>query len=445
MTDDLAAKLLVSIEGNRLVVLCGAGLSMAAPSNLPSAKRLADSCWQKYQRITAHSLPDCTRHNLEALAKHFWQSSEFVAVFIQQLIEWQHFRHNPNTGHRALADFLACGIIEFAISTNLDTLIEVAAEGLGEKDFIASIDPHEPDRTDIQHKPLIKLHGCCVRTRDETVWCDDQLNKDPVLKKISGFKKWIEGRLPERDLLIIGFWSDWAYLNNILWDCVSQMEPRSVILVDPSTDSELQAKASELWKWANKRSGYFEHVRQSGDSFLDELRRRFSERFLVRLIDAAKPAYKQKCGNSYSKTISIDASLTTSDLYALRRDFTGEPTTNIVRIRHYSQEHQLIGLYHLLLIEAGANLTGPYYQYNSKTIRLVHAAGQLLSSIKERFSKEPSPPVQPDLIACVGAADDPTPPHLVRGGTTSGIVRAGYTGKWITHHELFRELGVNVP
>lgn len=146
-----------------------------------------------------------------------------------------------------------------------------------------------------------------------------------------------------------------------------------------------------------------------------------------------------------SQPIELDKALKISDLYALRRDFTGEPTTNIVRIKRHSQEHQLLGLYHLLLAEIGANLTGPYYQCSGKTIRLIHAAGQLLSSIKERFLKEPPPPIQPDLIACVGADDDPTPAHLVRGGTTSSIVRPGCTGKWITHRELFNELGVGIP
>ena len=67
----LKARLLASVEADRLVIVCGAGLSMAEPSCLPSARSVAHTCYDKY-RLSAD--PECNpalRDDLEALADHF--------------------------------------------------------------------------------------------------------------------------------------------------------------------------------------------------------------------------------------------------------------------------------------------------------------------------------------------------------------------------------------
>jgi len=59
------------MNAGRLLVVCGAGLSMAAPSNLPSARAVAERCFDKYR---LESNPNCDialRSDLEALAEHF--------------------------------------------------------------------------------------------------------------------------------------------------------------------------------------------------------------------------------------------------------------------------------------------------------------------------------------------------------------------------------------
>jgi len=99
MDEAIAARLLASINANRLVILCGAGLSMSPPSNLPSAARLAQNCADKYLEITGNHLDDDLRNDLEKLADHFRQANEFQSVFIQQLIPWREFRRKPNNGH----------------------------------------------------------------------------------------------------------------------------------------------------------------------------------------------------------------------------------------------------------------------------------------------------------------------------------------------------------
>jgi hypothetical protein len=49
------ASLLASMDAGRLVVVCGAGLAMAPPSNFPSARRVAEMGFDKY-------VPDADPH-----------------------------------------------------------------------------------------------------------------------------------------------------------------------------------------------------------------------------------------------------------------------------------------------------------------------------------------------------------------------------------------------
>ena len=69
------------MSAGRLVILCGAGLSMAPPSSLPSAWRVAEMCFDEY-RLTVDPLIDpALRNNLEALAEHFAGLKTLRAVF----------------------------------------------------------------------------------------------------------------------------------------------------------------------------------------------------------------------------------------------------------------------------------------------------------------------------------------------------------------------------
>jgi hypothetical protein len=61
--------LLGSIEANRLVLFCGAGLSIPQPSNLMSAVSVSRFCYDKYQSIAA--LPPNLRDDVDLLAGHF--------------------------------------------------------------------------------------------------------------------------------------------------------------------------------------------------------------------------------------------------------------------------------------------------------------------------------------------------------------------------------------
>jgi hypothetical protein len=49
LSDQIITDLLGSIEANRLMILCGAGLSIPSPSNLLPAWRVAEICYDRWR------------------------------------------------------------------------------------------------------------------------------------------------------------------------------------------------------------------------------------------------------------------------------------------------------------------------------------------------------------------------------------------------------------
>lgn len=436
MDDALAARLLESIESDRLTILCGAGLSMAAPSAIPPAKEIANKSAEKYHTITGDTALESIRTDIEAIATFFYDRGTFTSTFTNQLIPWGDFRVKPNCGHQTIADFLICNVFDFGFTTNLDTLIEDAARELGEKDFQAAIDGSEAN-TVRRHKTLLKIHGCHHRDRKNTLWCRSQLDSNPLQSRIQSSKQWLIGHLLERDLLILGFCTDWDYLNSVLAGCISQTEPNLVVLIDPQDDRTLQRKAPELWDWANSGHFQFHHEPESGHLFLDELRKRYSVRFLNRLLSNSMPTY-----NNILAPIPISVSrgayshLTSEYLYSLRRDCCGVTSLDAVCEKRPTKTMEMLGAIILVLISNGAISEGPFHILNGTKFRVINAAGKLMSQVKQTFANEPPPPTTADIVICVGAYDDGgVPIDVVRGAGTGTVVRAGLAGDWLDTEE----------
>jgi hypothetical protein len=130
MGPETRTRLLAFMNAGRLLVVCGAGLSMAAPSSLPSARTVAERCFDKYR---VESDPDCDvslRGDLEALAEHFAGLNTLESIFIERLVPWPAFVRPSNAGHAAVADFLITRAAVAGISSNYDTLIERRGMGL---------------------------------------------------------------------------------------------------------------------------------------------------------------------------------------------------------------------------------------------------------------------------------------------------------------------------
>ncbi len=114
--DATRTRLLGSIEANRLVLLCGAGLSIPAPSDaLLSAVRVSQVRCDQYEPTL--KLPAEMRDKIDELALgHFYATGEFESVFVGRLVPWNDLVGQPNAGDAAVADFLikraaACAFI----------------------------------------------------------------------------------------------------------------------------------------------------------------------------------------------------------------------------------------------------------------------------------------------------------------------------------------------
>src|SRR5690242_18160559 len=115
MDATLLTKLLGSIAADNLVVFCGAGLSMASPSKVPSARAVADQTAKKYVLQAGVTLPTGADSDLEILSSFALGRGELRKLMLRKLVEWHPFLRDPNAGHFAVADFLGAKILQFGI------------------------------------------------------------------------------------------------------------------------------------------------------------------------------------------------------------------------------------------------------------------------------------------------------------------------------------------
>jgi hypothetical protein len=437
MEAELEQRLLVSLQQDRLVLFFGAGLSMGGPSFLPGAATLAQQCAQTYRRKAMPvPLPAGADTDLENLTSFLFERGQ-QNFFLNDLMEWRPFTQNPNDGHVTIADFLCCNAIRCGITTNFDELVELAARRLGEPLLEAALDGVSVN-TPRPYRPLLKMHGS-VHDRNHTLWCKRQLRRndpDPANRllrsRIVLSRTWLQANLAERDLVFIGFWSDWAYLNRVFTSALVSIHPPLVVLVDPADAAYLKTKAPVLWKWANGNALNFSHAQQMGHDFLDELRVAFSRNFLDQALRSAVPSFQAMCRDPVPST-DFDG-LESGALYSLRRDFCGVPGNTVARVRQPEAAMNAVSRAHLLLLSKGAMLEGYIYRKSDgKKIRIVNGLTRLLVEVQASFSSE-APPVAPyDYVICAGADNSGgVKPHILRGGPPATVVRRGAVAEWLT-------------
>jgi hypothetical protein len=432
---DLALQqLLESIIWQRLVVLCGAGLSMAPPSSLPSACALAQACTQEYQRNGLALPATVDPANLEAIAEHFAAIGRLEGVFIQKLLRIQlaPFLRNSNDGHFAVADFLACRATELVLSTNVDVLVERAAEELQEPvPSVATSFAEAAQNGD--HSPHIKLHGCIQRDLNATLWCGSQLNHPPFSVTLPEFAIQLPGQLIDKDLLVLGFWSDWSYLNHALERAVQTSEPNLVVVVDPAPWATLVAKAPTLTRWAEGNQVQFHHVQCSASDFLLALRRRYSLWFMDQVLRLGADDPNQP------GLLSLDAfgHLAVADLYEWRRHATGRSSAMVVRQRRPGVDCEQFSRTLQNLLARGSTVEGSRLRVGGRSARLVNAGGRILSSVRKEFNAERDPQPQDDFVVCAGGRDDGgVPADIVRSDAPASVIRPSSAARWITDADI---------
>jgi hypothetical protein len=439
LSGELLQKLLGAIESESLIFICGAGLSMAPPSNLPSAAQVAQDCVERYQAKFGHPLPPEALPGLETMATYFYGQHQLIQQFIYQVVNWSRFEADANPGHTALADFLECDVAQAVVTTNYDCLIERAAHNLGDVTFEAVIHGAHVN-FQRKHSPLLKLHGCWRIDKMHTLWCADQLAEPAVRERIDASTVWMRANLQQRDIVVLGFWSDWPHIVQVLDQAVSTIESRMVVLVDPQNSGQLEAKAKGLWDWANRAD--FHHVQMSASDFLDRLRAAYSENALNKLVTMGKVAYEHYAGANIPAVPKFATNLSSQDLYEFRRRLFGITASEPVRKKGPDDSMSYAGAAVILLKRHGAIEDGGAFKVQNMRVRIVRGT-QMLSAEQAKHAHQLPDPLGLDLTICAGGHEDGgAPADLIRSGHVGGIVRPGSAEPWITLEKAFQHFGI---
>lgn len=439
LNPETKARLLASMHAGRLVIVCGAGLSMAEPSNLPAAWQVAEACFDQYRLTIEPNADEAMRYDLEALAQHFADLQTLQSVFIESLVPWADFVRPPNPGHAAVADFLVTKAAAASLSANYDTLIERCAIENG-FDFQNALDGDEATVRAHTQGPLLKFHGCAMRDRPATVWTASQLDAAPIAERIARSKVWMAANLRQKDLLVVGFWSDWVYLNGLLGTVLDGLSPLSVTVVDLADADALQQKAPDLWALAHGDGVTFTHVQESGAVALDELRKAFSTNYLKMILAAGRPAFEDSAGVQCQQDWLEVEDFDTSTLYGLRRDAEGVPPGKPAT-RSQPAQCEILGVFHLMLRQAGAVQTPQGYTMGGRSVRVVNGAGAALSKLKAIFAGAPVVD-SADIVVAPGAINLPGPANVIRAGKVGNFIRPVSSAAWFDLNDARAELGI---
>jgi hypothetical protein len=431
----LKTKLLGAIDTDTLVFLCGAGLSMPSPSFLPSAARVAEICYDKW--VANEALAADLRYDVDKLAGHFHATNDFESIFIP-LVPWNDLCGAPNKGHAAVADLLVSRAAHAALSANFDTMIERWAEQ-HKVAMQGALTGQEATNFATDYGPLLKFHGCMKRGRSATLWTKAQLAEPAVQARIQSCSHWMNLHLPGRHLVVVGFWTDWGYLNDVLADAFAITNALSVTVIDPTPSVELKAKAAQLWDKLTTLSAAFEHIPESGDEILEELRVAYSRSWARRFYALGQPL---AAASGIAHVPSPDG-LACDDLYNLRRDVEGAPYTRAATLKAPPVDAAEAAFAHIELGNDGAVQAGAWLAHGGRTVRIVNGAGRGLSDIREAH-KEPPTLVEPDIVLCAGAVDLGVPARLIATGKGASIVSPAPGGgaKWLTRLDARTELGL---
>lgn len=431
-------RLLASLHTGRLVIFLGAGLSMAPVSNLPGARAVAEHCYDRYREITGDDPGIALRSDLDALAEFFFAINERRELFLRKLVPWDMFNRQPNVGHEAIADLLLTKAIFAAVSTNYDRLIERSADDM-HGEIQVSLDGMEAGEQD-SHSPLLKIHGCRNRDSKNTVWARSQILVDPVRTRLERSAAWLNN-LAGKDLIFVGFWTDWRYLNSSLETVLGAGQPTSVTVIDLLTDAQLEAKAPALWAVAHRPGIEFYRVIQDGAQALAELRLAFSKGIVRSTMMTGLAAFQARMGKPYNLDEVEFPGLDIQQLYELRKDLEGSSPSEFSKSSSRIDNASIAALMHMLLREKGAVLDRSGYNLGAASIRVVNGAGKALESMREKFDEAPLA-IDRNTVVAAGATRLNLPASVVPGATSGSLVRPSHPSRWLDYQEAEAEFGL---
>ncbi len=394
---------------------------MAAPSNIPSAWTVAQRAKAKYDGMFGATQPPLSP-KIEEQADHFHALDQLGAMYLSRLVDHNTFSAPPNPGHYAIADFLLTKSMTIALSTNVDALIENAGDRLfgavvtaTTRDAAAALYPEKA--------PLLKIHGCWKADFQNTIWAPSQLNDPAVKTRIQQCASWATQQLVNRDLIIVGYCTDWDYINELFEECLGAAQPSNVIVVDPGTEADLMKKAPKLFEVGGNTTGGFYHVKVSGADFLTELRKQWSMTFVRRVFTAGNTQLENNGDPRANRTHCEPPEASVEYLWAMRRDMEGAGPNDPCKMSEPYEDPNL-GVAHVVLRAAGAQLDGSYWELDGQRFRIIRGSGRSLNDVENEHASSLSPLASPDVTIVAGARDFALKANIARSKAESSVVRA---------------------
>jgi hypothetical protein len=239
-------------------------------------------------------------------------------------------------------------------------------------------------------------------------------------------------------LLIVGFWTDWSYLNEVLTATLNGVSPSRVIVVDPAASADLPQKASALFDLGNRAEKGFHHIQASGSDFLAELRLSFSKSYVRQVLHAGMQAFLDRKGAPPNPAWGEPLASDNETMWKVRRDLEGSLPNEPARQAKPSED-PLVGQTILELQARGAIIDGPYWNLEGTRIRVLRAA-RPLHRVEREFEREIPPATAPDLVIAVGAEAQLLPVNIARSSTAS--IARGNASRWITRPEAVQEFNL---
>ncbi|RYY11635.1 MAG: hypothetical protein EON55_13875 [Alphaproteobacteria bacterium] len=280
---------------------------------------------------------------------------------------------------------------------------------------------------------MLKIHGCWVQERENTVWAPGQLVAAPVMGRIASSETWLRNTLLDKDLLVVGYSTDWDYLNQVIAQTLGAVAPASVLIVDPSTTAQFVAKAPDLAALAGRATKGAYHLQASGSDFLDALRLTFSKVFIHRAIAKGVAAYQLFAGNPPSDVSLQAPDLDNDTLWQIRRDLLGCKPNRPAK-QSSPHDEPALGLTLLQIREAGGMPEGAYWKVGGRTVRILRGSGSFLYALEGAHRWEMPPIAAPDVVVAVGADDVGLPTDLVR--RPDGSIARGAGPSWMTRAQF---------
>ena len=223
------------------------------------------------------------------------------------------------------------------------------------------MDGAEAARSPNNVSPLLKIPGYwskAARARSHTLWTEEQLGIEPIKSRIQASSAWLKQVLGDKDLLIVGFWTDWSYLNAVLGRSLGTASASRVFVFDISDTAQLETKAPEICALSNAIP--FEHVCISGAQALEELHVRFSQSIIKYLFGPRRQNTKLSGASALSMCRWSLPYLRQNSFWKTRRDLLGTKPSQPMLSTSTAGVGVSTGLMVLLLRAAGATFDNSY-------------------------------------------------------------------------------------